>query len=160
VLHDNDLLVPDAYASELMKRFNAGFEVINLKRFIFYLSREHSQRVLDSGQLDFNQPPDSVMQNAQGGGSLAVSRNAYRSIGGFDESFVGWGGEDNEFWERAQTRSVWPYGYLPMIHLWHEIQPEKFNPERKTANLFELRSSVPTEIRIAELRERDLQANL
>jgi hypothetical protein len=160
VLHDNDLLIPQSYASETLKRFREGYEVINLKRFIFYLSKEHSQRVFDSGRLDFTQAPEAVMQNAQAGGSLAVSREAYFALGGFDESFVGWGGEDNEFWERAQTRALWPYGYLPFAHVWHEDQPEKYKEERSTARLLELRSASPPERRIEELRQRNFQAGL
>ena len=160
VLHDNDLLVPQSYAAEILKRFQEGYEVINLKRFIFYLSQDHSQRVFSSGQLHLDHPPESVMQNAEGGGSLAVSREVYLALGGFDEAFVGWGGEDNEFWERAQTRSLWPYGYLPFIHLWHENQPEKYKEERKAAKLLELRSALPAEKRIEELRERNFQASL
>ncbi len=73
------------------------------------------------------------MQNAEAGGSIALSRDAFHAIGGYDESFVGWGGEDNEFWERAQTRRVWPYGYLPFVHLWHAPQPEKLQPSRRGA---------------------------
>ena len=155
VFHDNDLLVPQGYASEITKRFAEGYDVINLKRFIFYLSSAHSQRVCVSGALDFNEAPESIMQNAQGGGSLAISRDAYLAIGGFDESFVGWGGEDNEFWERAQTRNVWPYGYMPLVHLWHEAQPGKFERERETAALHESRSAVPVEKRIAELKAQN-----
>jgi glycosyltransferase involved in cell wall biosynthesis len=160
ILHDNDLLVPCDYASEVIKRVEEGYEVINLKRFIFYLSGAHSRNVCVSGELDFGEPPESVMQNAQAGGSLAVTREAYQALGGFDESFVGWGGEDNEFWERAQTRKVWPYGYLPLLHLWHEAQPEKFETERRTIELLELRSKIPAEKRITELRERNFRAHL
>ena len=156
VLHDNDLLVAQDYAAEIMSRYEQGYEVINLKRFIFYLTEAHARRVCVSGELDLKEAPESVMQNAQGGGSLAVSREAFFAIGGFDESFVGWGGEDNEFWERAQTLNVWPYGYLPLVHLWHEAQPGKFDQGRRTAALFERRSSVPVEERIEELRARNV----
>jgi GT2 family glycosyltransferase len=155
VLHDNDILVPEHYARELMARFEEGYEVINLKRFIFYLSEAHSRRVWGSGDLGLSDAPESVMQNAQGGGSLGVSHEAYFATGGFDESFVGWGGEDNEFWERAQTRVVWPYGYLPVVHLWHESQFGKFNQARDTAELYESRSAIPVEERIKELRKRN-----
>src|SRR5260370_23297256 len=96
------------------------------------------------------------MQNAEGGGSIAVTRKTYFEIGGFDESFVGWGGEHNEFWERAMTRSVWPYGYMPLVHLWHTPQTERNDSERGTAALLEAKSAIPVEERIKELSARIL----
>jgi hypothetical protein len=152
VLHDNDLLVPREYAKEVRNRFEEGFEVINLKRMIFCFSSSGTRRVIQEETL--SETPESIVQNAQGG-SLAVSRDAYLELGGFDEEFVGWGGEDNEFWERAQTRRVWSYGYLPFVHLWHPSQPGKFNPNRATAGLYERRSGIPPADRIAELIQRD-----
>ena len=154
ILHDSDMLVPQNYASEVWCRHKDGYEVINLKRFIFYLSQAHSEQIFSSSQLEITRPPEVVVQNLEAGGSLAVSTEAYFALGGFDESFVGWGGEDNEFWERAQTRSVWPYGYLPIFHLWHEAQPEKAEKKRQTVKLYESRSTIPAIQRIAELTAR------
>ena len=151
ILHDNDMLVPDQYAAELLTRYEEGSEVINLKRFIFYLSEAHAGRMLATWQLLWDEAPETVMQNAQGGGSLAIARDAYFAIGGFDESFVGWGGEDNEFWERAATRRLWPYGYLPFVHLWHAAQPGKHDAQRQTAELLEQLSAIPASQRIANL---------
>lgn len=140
VLHDNDILVPAAYASELLKRHEEGNEFIDLKRFLFY--------------LDEQKRLERVSQNLLGG-SIAADRDAYFAIGGFDESFVGWGGEDNELWERAATRCTFTFGYLPFIHLWHAPQPEK--PAAQTAGgaqRFAELSRIPVEARIRALRER------
>jgi hypothetical protein len=156
IFQDNDMLVPQKYAAELVARYKAGYEVINIKRFIFYLNREHSERILTSRTMTLEKPPETVVQNLEAGGSFAITKEAFFAIGGFDESFVGWGGEDNEFWERAQTRNLWSYGYLPLVHLWHKPQPEKFDRNRRTADLLEQRSSIPAEQRIAELKERNL----
>ncbi len=153
ILHDNDMLIPEDYAAQFVAHHHKGYEVINIKRFIFYLDKEHSERIMTSGRLRLNHPPETVVQNLEAGGSFAITRNAFFDIGGFDESFVGWGGEDNEFWERAQTRSVWPFGYVPIVHLWHENQPGKSDPKRRTAELLEERSSIPAAKRIEELRE-------
>jgi len=155
VFHDNDILPPAGYGREIMRRYHEGYEVINLKRFIFYLSPADTGRVFSTGTLSPAEAPEAVMQNAEGGGSIAVAREAFLGIGGFDEQFVGWGGEDNEFWERAQTLRVWPYGYLPLVHLWHESQPNKFNRVRSTAALFQQRSAIPVPVRIRELTARN-----
>jgi hypothetical protein len=154
ILHDNDMLVPQDYALEIMKRNAEGYEVTNLKRFIFFLTERHSFSIISSGTLNIADAPQSIMQNAEGGGSVAISKKAYFEIGGFDEAFIGWGGEDNEFWERAQTRKVWPFGYLPLLHLWHASQAGKHKLERRTAALLEERSIIPVEARIKELSSR------
>lgn len=152
VLQDGDILVPREYGAQLLPLFGEGYEVVNLKRFIFFLAEAKWAACFVEMMLD--EAPESIMQNALGG-SIAVTRSAYFEIGGFDESFVGWGGEDNEFWSRARTRRVWPYGYLPLVHLWHPTQPGKFSDERATAKLFERRSEIPAEERIRELTSRD-----
>lgn len=154
VLHDNDFLVPTRYAAELARRHDEGHEFIDLKRFMFYVRREDNDRVLQSVNLS-SVVPERVVQNLTGGGSVAADRKAYDEIGRFDESFVGWGGEDNEFWERALTRRVYSFAYLPLVHLWHEAQREK--PEAQTkggvARYAEL-SRIPPVERIARLRVR------
>ena len=85
-----------------------------------------------------------------------MTRDAYFAIGGFDEAFIRWGGEDNEFWQRAQTRRFWSFGYLPFVHLWHTNQSGKHKQkhERPTASLFESRSEIPAKVRIEELVSR------
>lgn len=155
ILHDNDIIVPRDYSAELMKIRNGGYEVINLKRFIFYLDRPHSEGIV-TGQLNLAaRPPVSVRQNLEAGGSLAITRDAYFAIGGFDEDFVGWGGEDNEFWERASTLRVWPFGSLPFIHLWHESQPEKtLGDEAPGMQRYWEATAVPPQLRIEHLVRR------
>lgn len=155
ILHDNDLLIPEAYAAESWRRFRAGHDLVNLKRFLFFLNKQHSRRVREEMTVPLNEPVNTVMQNAQGGGSISMRRDAFLAIGGFDESFVGWGGEDNEFWERAQTLQVWPFGYMPLVHLWHPAQPGKAHGDNPTLNLYRERSRAPVEERIRELRDRD-----
>jgi hypothetical protein len=155
VFHDNDLLVPRAYAAELWSRHRLGAELLDLKRFVFYLSAAQTDEVFAGRALE-PVPPLTIVENVQGG-SLAASCEAYFAIGGFDESFVGWGGEDNDFWDRAATRRIDPFGYLPLVHLWHEAQPEKLKGEQAPAvqRYRELREIAPKE-RIARLLARDM----
>lgn len=155
VFHDNDMLIPQMYAAELWARFCEGHEVINLKRFIYYLAEEHSKDICARHRISCDHPPQSVVQNLEAGGSVAVSRDAFFSIGGYDESFVGWGGEDNEFWERALTRSCWPYSYLPIVHLWHRAQPGKGNQDFVTMHQYRQLSTQPVNERIANLTARN-----
>jgi len=93
-----------------------------------------------------------VVQNSPGGGSVAADKKAFGEIGRFDESFVGWGGEDNEFWERALTRRAYSFGYLPFIHLWHESQSEKPSAQAGGgAARFNELARIPAEERIRRL---------
>ena len=145
IFHDNDLLVPAAYAARAWKLFEAGYEAIHLKRFIFY------RPSTDAGGVE------RVLENLVAGGSVAVARGAFEAIGGFDEQFIGWGGEDNEFWDRCLTRKVWDYACLPMIHLWHAAQEGKRAVNgmgRHTAGLTLRRRAMDPMVRIAELKVR------
>lgn len=135
IFHDNDLLIPNNYAYETLQLVLRGFDFVNLKRFIFYLSEESTHSLLKNKRIESDLTLESIMQNAEGGGSIGASRKGYSEIGGFDERFIGWGGEDNEFWERAQTTNIWPFGSLPLIHLWHGAQTGKLDIENSETTL-------------------------
>jgi hypothetical protein len=140
VLHDGDLLVPRGYAAEALAQVEKGKSFADLKRFLFYLRAD--------GSLE------KIVQNAQGG-SVVAAREAYWAIGGFDESFVGWGGEDNDFWDRARTSgSIHDFGYLPLVHLHHEAQPGKI-VGTPAIERYQRIESIPPAERIARLRERE-----
>jgi len=143
ILHDNDIVVPRDYAAAAANSIDAGCDFANLIRFLFYLR---------STDVTFDAPPERVVQNTQGG-SIVACRNAYFDIGGYDEGFIGWGGEDNDFWDRAATRSVQRHGSVPMIHLQHPPQPEKAlgDAAPAVARYRELETISPAE-RIARLK--------
>jgi hypothetical protein len=153
VLHDNDMLIPTDYAALVLGRVLEGFEVVNLKRFLFYLGAEDSIALLQLQQELALSRPESIVQNTEGGGSIAIMRDSYSDIGGMDESFIGWGGEDNEFWERAQSLRVWNYGSLPMIHLWHAAQPRKAEVDNPTLSRHRSLAGIPLAQRITKLRQ-------
>lgn len=154
VFHDGDILAPAGYARALLRSRAAGAQIVDLKRFLFELNPEQSAQAQASRLQELRGPLVRVLQNAQGG-TLAVERQAFFALGGFDESFVGWGGEDNEFWERAALRRVHPWGFLPFVHLWHVAQPEKLQPGGAPAlRHWESLRVVPPHERIARLQAR------
>lgn len=154
IFHDNDLLVPNCYASEMVARLRRGFEFINLKRFVFYLDEGTTRSVLNHQDATPHICFESITQNLQGGGSIGASKDSFFDIGGFDERFVGWGGEDSEFWERAQTKPCWQKAYLPLLHLWHLPQTEKQNfDQSKGRQLYEKLTSTPELDRITALKQ-------
>ncbi len=75
-------------------------------------------------------------------GNFAIYRETYRQLGGFDEGFVGWGGEDLEFAERAV--SVGREVHF-LVDAWaehqHHAQNEPFHtlPERERGKVYSFR---------------------
>lgn len=152
VLHDNDMLVPADYAAQILRRVEQGYDVVNLKRFIFYLTQTHTDAVFAGRAGLLDAPPDVIVQNLEGGGSIAITRNGFDEIGGMDESFIGWGGEDNDFWERAQTLHPWPWANLPLAHLCHSAQPGKRDGDYPTAHRYRALAQAAPVARITRLK--------
>jgi len=156
IFHDNDILLPATAAAAMVGRVQAGYEVVDLKRLIFYMAPLETgmEQALQSGVAP---EVERVIENLAAGGSLAITREAFHCIGGFDEQFIGWGGEDNEFWDRCLTRKIWTDGFLPLIHLWHAPQEGKRAVQgmgKCTAELTLQRRAMDPEARIAELQAR------
>jgi hypothetical protein len=153
VFHDNDLLAPSRYGSELVARIARGVQAARLQRFVFYLSEAATERAC-AGQAWNTVVPQRVQQNSDGG-TLAVERNAYFKIGGHDEAFIGWGGEDNEMFDRCRALACDPFGFLPFVHLHHLSQPRQPDPQGFMRRLQD-RLAIPRSVRIAELSSRPL----
>jgi hypothetical protein len=148
LLHDNDMLLPINYCKHIVKLVDEGYEVANTKRYVFYMSRAHTERIMRSVEEIICEAPEYIVQNLEAGGSMAITKEAYFKIGGMDEGFVGWGGEDIEFWKRCSLLKRWIWGFESIIHLWHHSQPLKEtrdnpNIERiKTLNNINLRERI------------------
>jgi GT2 family glycosyltransferase len=54
-----------------------------------------------------------------GGGLLVVSRVAWDTVGGYDESFVDWGHEDSHLNTRLLAETYWDMLEGSAYHLWH-----------------------------------------
>ncbi|MFJ7241172.1 glycosyltransferase family 2 protein [Streptomyces olivaceus] len=48
-----------------------------------------------------------------------VRTSAFHRIGGMDERFEGWGGEDNDFAYRMDTHSAFDHYHDPLLHMYH-----------------------------------------
>ena len=154
VLHDNDMLVPSDYAGKILESVRKGYEAVNPKRFIFYLGEQHTCGVF-AGLAEFAEiAPATITQNLEAGGSVAITRAAFEQIGGMDENFIGWGGEDNEFWDRAKTLRVWDFGSLSLVHLWHAAQPGKHQADSGTSARYRALQETSIDRRISSLRDR------
>lgn len=151
VLHDNDVLIPECYAYEAVQRIAEGNPFVDLKRFVYYLDVNAAARVFVTGTPPRGVPA-LVVQNLDGG-SIVTRRDAYDAIGGFDESYVGWGGEDNDFLDRAAfAGGVYRFGYLPLLHLEHPPQPGKTSLSSGAIRRYRVMEIVDPGERIARLR--------
>lgn len=62
------------------------------------------------------------------GYNIAISRDDLEAVNGFDESFVGWGCEDDDIafrLRRAGRRIASALGYTHAYHLWHPTDPSR-----------------------------------
>ena len=77
------------------------------------------------------------------------------AIGGFDEGFVDWGGEDDEFYDRCGLLGHCRSGYLPFLHLWHPPQPDrKVSTNPNIADVLPWRLALLQYDRVTELSQR------
>ena len=159
LLHDADTIVPRSYVRSILDRLQAGWDAVRPLRFLFCFDQKESEQFLASGGAAMPAQVSSVMQNFSGC-SVAVRREVYWQIGGHDERFVGWGGEDLEFLDRLRTTRLFGGGYAPAIHLWHPPAVKKAIGDRNNDLMERLRGQPPGE-RIERLRGmlRDVEAD-
>lgn len=154
VFHDGDIICPVDYAMHLV-RDTEQYGAASIQRFLFNLTQSQTEAIFRTGTWPEQIIPQRVRQNWEGG-TIAVRRKAFIDLGGYDEAFVGWGGEDNEFFDRCREVGHLRYGFVPFIHLWHPPQPDKhsFNNPNVTDAL-ERRLKISAADRIRELKQRD-----
>jgi hypothetical protein len=159
VLLDADMIIPARLAAWLAERFerNSNLAAMRFARLIFNFDEADSRAIDPSGPLVVPEGIQFVNQNTPM--PLAIRKSAYERIGGHDESFVGWGGEDVEFLSRLQTLSCSEGGRVPIVHVWHPFAPQKANGHRNLNRLNRALCLAP-EVRIARLRNSLCPAQL
>ncbi len=155
VIHDADYVVPQDYVSECC-RVLQQVHAVRPSRFNFHLNQASTLEFTESQQLPQTPVSEFVVQNNPT--PMAVRTESYWGVGGHDESFIGWGGEDVEFLSRLRTLSVSEGGWLPTIHLWHPPAPNKLSGHRNREQQESLLRVLP-QSRIQQLREKN-HANL
>lgn len=155
VFQDGDICMPHRYAREVHRTLSSGeYDAASLQRLLFYLDRSSTERVETRDAFDVPLVPERVFQNWKGG-TIAIRREAFFHVGGFDEGFVDWGGEDDEFFDRCSAIRHCRYGYLPFVHLWHSPQSgRKQSDNPNISTVMPWRMEIPVASRVVELNGR------
>lgn len=119
LLHDCDLLVPKNYVRESMKILGTKDMALPWAKILYLTEESSKQYPVSSPKIS------SVVTSHQAvGGSLLVRKNFYLRIGGMDERFEGWGGEDNAFYVKAiklgRINRASPVIGITLLHHYHK----------------------------------------
>ena len=124
VLHDADLVPSADYLFRSLTLLDQNWDAVRPVRLLFLLDEDDSRTFMRDGGPRNLGGIANVQQNFPGLATV-IRREAYLEIGGHDERFEGWGGEDLEFLDRLRTRKLSPGSFLPAIHLWHPPAEQK-----------------------------------
>lgn len=123
---DADTYVNPAVLKAALKRIERTDEVIRPYGALVELTKEERGVFLSSGELPTTESPE--VSDIRGhevipatGGIVILSRNRYLKAGGMDESFQGWGGEDDAFSTalRRSGSTLLTVRAEVAYHLWH-----------------------------------------
>lgn len=150
VLHDGDYVAPKFFAREVARKVSGEIQSARLPRYIFYFDQQTSAGIQQRRTFDGVTRLEKIVQNNPT--PMALTRDAYLQIGGHDESFYGWGGEDLEFLDRARTLRHAEGAFLPIFHMWHEEAPQRASGHRNRS-ILDQKMAVPTAARKSQLAQ-------
>lgn len=139
VIADADTWVPDRqldqaiYTARVTGKLVAAFNaVVELDRPATTAILTGRHTLTDSHTCERIRLKDSETQSSM----LAITRDLWDRIGGFDERFQGWGAEDQAFWHAAGLLAGEP-GRINgnAYHLWHPPSDGKFRGPQYRRNL-------------------------
>lgn len=123
VASDADMLMPPGCLDAIPPMLADGTTFANLSCFDLPRAWD-DQAVAALETIDWQTLRDAAHRRPRWGmGLVAASRTAYETLRGWDERFVTYGGEDNDFsarLRRAGYRVVWPEDpRWGLLHMWH-----------------------------------------
>lgn len=123
VIADGDAWVPLHNLNEAIRLALATGKLVSALDHVVELNKDATENFLNAGFPSFDASnPERVRSDDLSTQSLmvVVPRPLFEAVGGFDERFVGWGGEDNAFWRACELVAGTPERIPgPAYHLWH-----------------------------------------
>jgi hypothetical protein len=144
IILDADYLLPIRFAQEC-HRVLQDVEGARPARLLFYLDEASTGKLATGKDLSGIDGLEKVVANNPT--PIALRHSTYWEIGGHDEAYVGWGGEDLEFLDRLRSRRVSEAGWMPVVHAWHAPAEKKASGDRNR-ELHLRRMAIPRAERI------------
>lgn len=119
VLADADSFVaPDVLSAAVAAATVDGWAMPHA--MVHRLSQRATERLYAGGPIDLDDLARGAYRGVKGGGIVAITRDAYETVGGIDPRFVGWGGEDIAFnWALTALINGGARMAGDLVHLWH-----------------------------------------
>lgn len=127
VVMDADVVIDDQALLDSVDAVLHGAKWAIPHRDVWRLTEADSAYFMEHGKtVQFPEFDRKPYAGVEGGGAFVMTRANYAAIGGMDERFEGWGGEDLAFGWCARSFFGAPHrAATPLIHLWHPSQPTK-----------------------------------
>lgn len=95
IFSDNDCVIDEDFLFE--KHFLNNDCIIPYNKEVINLNNEQTIKYINNIQIN-----DTIEKRPfiSRGGILCIRRALYYNVGGYDPRFIGWGGEDDAFWEK------------------------------------------------------------
>lgn len=128
VIADSDTFVPLPQLVQAIDTAQSTRCAVSALTAVAELSRECTETMLNGtvSPLTFHIDTIRTKELETQSSVLVVPRTIWDHVGGFDERFQGWGGEDNAFWKAITLMQSEPKRVTGLAyHLWHPPAPDK-----------------------------------
>jgi predicted glycosyltransferase involved in capsule biosynthesis len=112
-------MVVHDYYTALMSHLLDKYNGVHIGKTVLYLSEESTNKIAKTGTVTGGLRVDRSVKYFEGG-SLGIRQKTFVTIGGFNESFIGYGNEDTEFYNRlSHVEKFHNNRHIDLIHLYH-----------------------------------------
>lgn len=147
--HDSDILI-ESHIYKFCSKFFDKFQVITPYNKVINLNEYETKRFYSEKQ--YTLPIGKLPREKDGnytnvsGGIVFFNRDAFWDIGGWDERFEGWGGEDDQMNDKINKCLTLKIFKSISLHLYHEINRFKTSLNKNDKILEECRKMSKEEI--------------